>query len=390
MGIMSSTVSIYQYLVKGDLPGNLERFVTECLHRHAFSSIGTTPDEESIGWVTLDNHLDARFEDEHSFARGDYLAFTLRRDRRKVPGTLLKNLMNQECERWMKEHPSLQRVPSNRRMEIRENLYRSLLSRMLPVPATCDLAWNVNRGIVTVASVNAKELDLVEDEFRRTFQGLSLLPLHPLQRAEMVLDASLQRALVRVDQASSKDVLLQIKKNRWLGWEFFLWAMYQTSTSPCEYTVAAAGPFKEGERFVAYMHDGFVLTHEHEAGLRKSRIIGPQQDFAEARTAIQSGKNIVEGVLYFEKDDMGWRMNLKGEIFAFGSYKCPPVKLERDDKLDPEQERLAVFYERMCLLEEGLQLFNSLLIALFSVRLGSAWDEKAKSMHTWLHEERPE
>jgi hypothetical protein len=87
---------------------------------------------------------------------------------------------------------------------------------------------------------------------------------------------------------------------------------------------------------------------------------------------------------------MSWRMNLKGEIFAFGSYKCPPVKLERDDKLDPEQERLAVFYERMCLLEEGLQLFNSLLIAFFSVRLGSAWDEKAKSMHTWLHKERPE
>jgi hypothetical protein len=53
-------------------------------------------------------------------------------------------------------------------------------------------------------------------------------------------------------------------------------------------------------------------------------------------------------------------MTLKGTVFQFASFKSPPVQIEKDNITDPADEREAVFYERMHLLEQGLQLFDSL------------------------------
>lgn len=384
MGIMANTVSIYQYQVTGDIPSNLEEWVQGCLQKNAFVPIDASPEEEAVGWVALDDQLDFGFENPNFFHRGDYFFFTLRRDRRRVPGPVLKNMLKQECDRWLEAHPNFNRVPSKRRTEIRENLYVSLLPRTLPVPATVDLVWNTATGIVTVASINNKVLDLVEDEFRQSFPGLSLVPIHPMARAERVVDPGLREALTRADQASTKDVLLQIKKNRWLGWDFLLWLLHRTGTSGSQYQINQAGPLDKGEVFFAYLHDGLLLTHEQETGIRKSHIVGPQDDFAEARKALMGGKNIEDGIISIEKDDRSWRMNLKGHIFAYASYKCPPVRIDKDVAGDPALEREAAFFERMVLLEEGLQILDSLLATFLAERLGKGWENTTRRIKQWL------
>ena len=68
--------------------------------------------------------------------------------------------------------------------------------------------------------------------------------------------------------------------------------------------------------------------------------------------------------LYLEKGELQWKMTLKGELFQFGSYRCPGIKLEKDALTDQNSERMAVFFERMYVLEEGLQLFDSLPVGL--------------------------
>jgi hypothetical protein len=188
-----------------------------------------------------------------------------------------------------------------------------------------------------------------------------------------------------VNQASSRDVLLQIKKNRWLGWEFFLWLMFKSAEGSSEYRVTREGPAETGDHFVAYVYDRFVLTQDHEDGTRKSTISGPQKNFSEACKAIVSGKNITEATLYFEKDMFKWKMSLKGDIFAFGSFGCPPVKIEKDEMTDPAMEREAVFFERMNLMETGIQLFESLFAAFLSDRLTGPWPQITHAMNEWLH-----
>jgi len=384
MGIMANTVSIYQYRVIGEVPPDPESWVGEALRKNAFSGIEATPDEEALGWVTLDDHLDSAFENPNTFHRGDYLFFTLRRDRRRVPGPFLKNMLTQECRRWLEHHPNFKRVPSKRKAEIRENLHVSLLPRVLPVPSTVDLVWNTVLDIVTVATTNNKTLELVEEEFRQSFSGLILSPIHPMERARMVVSEELKTALTRADQAASADVLLQIKKNRWLGWDFLLWLIYQTSLSGGRYTVTRPGPLEQGASFFAYVQEGIKLSHEQENSIRKSHIIGAQEDFVEARKALQSGKNVEEGLIFFELDDRSWSLNLKGHQFALGSYKCPPVRLEKDIADDEALEREAAFFERMALLEGGLQLFDSLFAAFLTERLGGTWEEKLRTIKKWV------
>ncbi|HQQ16200.1 MAG TPA: recombination-associated protein RdgC [Deltaproteobacteria bacterium] len=385
MGIMSNTVSIYQYEVAGDIPdGDRRLWIQQCLEKRRFEPVENVPDGEATGWVRFDEHTSSDFGVLGAFSFEHYCLFTLRKDVRKVPAALLKNLVEKECAQWLKERPKLQKVPVSRKREIRENIHASLLARSLPDPSVYDVLWNTETGIVTVANISTKALDFVEDEFAKTFEGLSLVPIHPIRRAEMVIPAEHRDALDRINQASSRDVLLQIKKNRWLGWEFFLWLMHKSAEGSSEYQVNQEGPAEIGDHFIAYVYDRFVLVQDHEDGPRKSTISGPQRNFSEACKAIQSGKNITEATLYFEKDMFKWKMSLKGDIFAFGSFTCPPVKIEKDEMTDPAMERDAVFFERMNLMETGLQLFGSLFAAFLSDRLTGPWPQITRAMNEWL------
>ncbi|HQI00191.1 MAG TPA: recombination-associated protein RdgC [Deltaproteobacteria bacterium] len=386
MGIMSNTVSIYQYEVAGDVPKkDRTQWIGKCLEDNRFEPIDATPDPESVGWVRFDEHTNSDFSTPGAFSFEDYCIFTLRKDVRKVPAALLKNLVEKECGEWLKERPKLSKVPFQRKREIRENIQAALLAKSLPNPSVCDVLWNTRTNIVTIASISTKLLDFIEDEFCKTFEVLSLVPIHPIRRAERVLPEEHRQAIDRLNQASSRDVLLQIKKNRWIGWEFFLWLMYQSAEGNSEYTVNQEGPAEPGERFIAYLYDKFVLTEEHEDGKRKNAISGPQKDFSEARKSIQSGKNITEALLYFEKDMFKWKLSLKGDIFALGSFTCPPVKIEKDGMTDPQMERDAVFFERMHLMETGLQLFDSLFAAFLTERVLGPWPKILKTINEWLY-----
>ncbi|HOO45171.1 MAG TPA: recombination-associated protein RdgC [Deltaproteobacteria bacterium] len=387
MGFMANTLSMYQYTVKGDLPkDNMGEWVRQCLEKNRFEPIDLTPDPESVGWVRYDDHMNSDFASEGVFRFEDYFLFTLRQDIRKVPAALLKNLIEQECVQWLKERPKLSRVPQKRRAEIRDDIHSALMSKTLPSPSVYDVLWDTKKNIVSISSISTKILDKIEDEFAKTFEGLALVPIHPAGRAKMVIEEDMHQALDRLNQASSNDVLLQIKKNKWLGWDFFLWLMYQSSQGTSEYRVNQAGPAADGDLFISYVYDRFVLVEDHEDGVRKSSITGPQKDFTEARRAVRNEKNITEALVYFEKDGLKWKINLKGDIFSFGSFASPPVKIEKDEITDADAEREAVFYERMYLLETGIQLFNSLFAAFLMERIAGKWSEKTALINAWVYQ----
>ena len=51
---------------------------------------------------------------------------------------------------------------------------------------------------------------------------------------------------------------------------------------------------------------------------------------------------------------------------------------------DEASEREAVFYERMFLLERGMQLFDSLYADFLLIRLGRTWEKESADMEAWL------
>jgi hypothetical protein len=385
MGILFNTISICQLRVVGDRPDkDLYEWVSDRLAQNNFKSIDNTTDEMSSGWVHLDDSSKNSFAYPRAFWRDHYVAFTLRRDQRRLPSVLFRaHLKNAESE-FLAAHPGMRRVPKQKREELSEAVRSALYAKTLPVPSTYDAVWDTRSGLVTFTSLSPKVMELFENHFKNTFDGLRLLMLHPFSRAERVLRDDLKPTLLKANRAATGDALNLIHDNQWLGWDFLLWLTYQTMNKTSEYAVNQPGPAQEGEPFVAYLNDRLVLLGGEEGGIQKVSVVGSQEQFSEVRAALKNGKQITEATLYFEKEEYQWKMTLRSLMFHFASFKSPSIKLEKDNITDEADEKEAAFYERMYVLEEGLQLFDSLYAAFLGIRLGKTWADEEKNIRKWL------
>jgi hypothetical protein len=390
MGILANTVSFCQFTVAGDLPPHdLYPWVAERLARYGFHSIDEGAAERSVGWVHLDDHKDTSFAVPAHFWRDRYVVFTLRRDQRKVPAPLLKAYRQEAEGDFLARNPGLSRVPKQKREELTEAVRGMLLARTLPVPATWDAVWDTTNGTVTFSSLSPSVVELFETEFKKSFDGLRLILIHPFARAGRLLSGAEAEGLEIANRATSEAALDLIRANRWLGKEFLLWLLYLTMTGSGEHRVTVPGIAVPGEPFVAYLNDRLLLVQEGET-VQRVTVAGPQDNFSEVCTALRNGKEIVDATLYLEKGDDQWRLTLKGELFQFASMRGPTVQLERGATVDEEDERQSHFFERMYILEQGLQLFDSLYQTFLKLRLGDGWQGTRTAMDRWLQEGAPE
>lgn len=386
MGVYANTVSISQYTISGDLPKDNEfEWFSRKLAGKAFQSIENSSDELSEGWVETDRPDDALFEAPAAFWRDNYLLFTLRRDQRKVPTAVLKSHTGREEGAFLAQHPNLRRTPKDKRNEIREQVQLRLLARCLPVPATVDVVWDRRSGVLTLFSLGSKVIERFEDIFRKSFEGLHPLAIHPFGRARMLLEGQLLDSLEKANQANSDSAVALIRDNQWLGWDFLLWLLQRGLNGEGDFSVSRPGHFSGGERFSAWIDDRILLQGGgEEGGIQKVSVSGSQDSYLEAISAIKGGKKITSATICMEKDENLWKMTLKGETFGFASFKCPQVRIERDATVEEMSEREAAFYERMYLMEQGLQLFDSLFSSFLAERLSDAWGGRLLAIQEWL------
>jgi hypothetical protein len=386
MGILSNTVNIYHFKVEGDIPptADLFQWTAERLAINGFKPIDQGTAELSVGWVHVDDHRDSGFSVPAAFWRDHYLVFTLRRDQRRIPAALLKAYQQVAEHEYLSANPGLNRVPKQKREELRDAVRTSLLAKTLPVPSTWDAVWDTRTGLVTFTSLTPAIVELFETQFKKTFDGLRLVAIHPYSRAEQLADEAIKPALLNANMATSEAAVDLIKSNRWIGWDFLLWLLYKTLNDSSEYAVNRPGPGQENEPFTAYLDNRLVLFSENENGIQKITAAGPQDHFSEVRAALSAGKRIVEATIHLEKDELLWKMTLKGEMFHFASFKSPSVRIERDNTVDETSERESVFYERMYVLEQGMQLFHSLYAAFLGIRLGAGWNDEQNRIDEWL------
>jgi hypothetical protein len=388
MGILANSVSVCQFQVVGDLPeGDIFTWIGECLEKHAFSSIENSAEELTLGWVRTDDYQNSDFAAAQPYRRDHYVSFTLRRDQRRIPAPLLKFYQRGAEQDFLNANPGFFRVPKQKREDIRDAARLALLVRALPSPAMYDVVWDTRSGLVTLATVSSKIIDIFETEFKKSFPGLRLLMVHPLARAMRIVPEELSPALEQANLAVSESVLDLIRANTWIGQEFLLWLLFQTMTGSGEYSVATGGIFASGEPFTAFMNDRVLLQVRGETGIQKVSVAGAQDDFREVLAALRLGKCITEATIHLEKDENAWKLTLKGEMFHFASYKCPAVQLEKDNTVDSHAEAEAVFFERMHLFESGLQLFDSLFAVFLNNRLGDSWQLTLAGITSWLGEE---
>lgn len=386
MGVYANTVSITQFTISGDIPQKDQfDWFSGKLAGRAFQSIENSSDELSEGWTQVDHPDDAGFEVPSAFWRENYLVFSLRRDQRRIPAAVLKSHTSREEGAFLAQHPNLRRTPKDKRNEIKEQVQVRLMTRCLPVPSTVDVVWDLKRGVLTLFSLGSKVVERFEDIFRKSFEGLHPLAIHPFARARMLLEGELLEKLEKANQANSDSAVALIRDNQWLGWDFLLWLLQRGLNGEGDFRISRPGHFSPGEGFTAWIDDRILLQGGgEEGGIQKVSVSGSQDSYLEAISAIKGGKKITSATICMEKDENLWKLTLKGETFGFASFKCPQVRIERDSTVEEMSEREAAFFERMFLMEQGIQLFDSLFVTFLEERLTGAWNERLLAIQEWL------
>ena len=191
--------------------------------------------------------------------------------------------------------------------------------------------------------------------------------------------------LEAANQAGSDSVVALIRDNQWLGWDFMLWLLQRGVNGEGEFSVCRPGHFTPGEPFNAWIDDRIQFQGGgEEGGIQRVTVSGSQDSYLEAISALKGGKRITSATVCIEKDENPWKLTLKGETFGFSSFKCPQVRIEKDATVDQMSERESVFYERMFLMEQGIQLFDSLFVSFLNERLSDAWSGRLQAVQAWL------
>ena len=386
MGVYANTVSFIQFTVSGEAPTQDQfTWFSEKLARLGFQSIENSTEETSEGWTLVDRPDDADFQAPGDFWRDNYLLFSLRRDQRKIPSAVLKSHTGREEGAFLAQHPNLRRTPKNKRQEIKELVQVRLLAKCLPVPSSVDAVWDLKNGVLTLFSLGSKTIERFEDMFRKTFEGCSLVMIHPYARAARLVDGAVLESLEKANQANSDAATALIRDNQWLGWDFMLWLLQRGICGQGDFNICRPGHFGNGERFAAWIDDRIQLQGGgEEGGIQKVSVSGSQDSYLEAISALKGGKRITSATICMEKDDNLWKLTLKGETFGFASFKSPQIRIEKDATVDEMSEREAAFYERMYLLEQGVQLFDSLFATFLKERLGEGWAVRTTEIQHWL------
>ena len=386
MGIYSNTVSMSQFRICGDIPVE-ERFewFASCISGRAFKSIEESAEEASEGWTCTDSPDEPEFKTPAAFWRDRYLFFSYRRDQRRIPAALLKSHIGRAEGDYLAKRPELKRAPKREREEIKERVRLSLLARSLPAPSTVDIAWNLDNGLLTLFSASPKAIERFEELFGKSFDNLRPKLIYPYARALALLGESGCEQLASLNQAGSDASLDEIQSNRWLGEEFLLWLLHGGLEGE-SYRVCTAGHYESGTAFSAWIDDRIQLQGGGEEGPQRVSVSGSQDSYLEARTALSSGKAISSAAIHLERDDLQWRFVLNAEFFTFASFRSPSVRIEREG-VEQLSERESVFYERIYLLETGLQMFDSLLLSYLNERLGEEWQDRSAGIEKWLKKE---
>ena len=182
MGILSSTVSMTRYMVKGRLDEPIIESIIKGLKKYTISDIDSEASEKSLGWTSFETPYSPDF-DNSSFLFGTYLVFSLRVDRKSIPPKIINKHVAIEKERRLAKS-GRRFISSGERKMIKEQVLHSLCLRVPATPNVYDLIWNYEENKLWFFSSLKSANEDLEDLFSQSF-NLSLIRLFPYTAAEL-------------------------------------------------------------------------------------------------------------------------------------------------------------------------------------------------------------
>lgn len=355
--LLSSSINVSVFSVHGLPPlrsDEIFAFMQAELQRFAFRGISDTSEEQSIGWVQIEDRMQTGFESPAYVLIDKFAFLSLRKDVRKVPAAVLKQEVADRSAAWLSEHPNMKRPPKRVREEIADAAKLHLLGKTLPVPKVLDAAWNIESGLLYVLSASQSELDLFCDMFHRTFDGVSLLEYVPYERAlgAAAADRNVVDAVIAANRATSGALIDVMHSNIWIGQNLALWFMTGTAMVP---------------DVSVWVDDKVALSGEGRKAVFSGSV---DNNLVALRSSVTEGNSVSDVVVHMEHSDGDiWRFNLNTETFRMRSVKFPAAKIDYHE--DAIEERQATMLCRVDSLQRLMSCFHACLFKFLRGRLTS-------------------
>jgi hypothetical protein len=187
MGILSSSVSITRYQVKGNLKAPILETVANGLKKNAITEIDEDVSEKAVGWTSFHNPFQPDFSGS-SFVYGNYFVFSLRIDKKSISPKLLKKHFTMESAKHLASS-GRQFLSRNEKKVLKDHVIHRLSVRIPATPSIYDAIWNYEESCLWFFSNLKAANEELETLFSRSFQN-TLIRLFPYTAANLTMALS--------------------------------------------------------------------------------------------------------------------------------------------------------------------------------------------------------
>ena len=182
MGLLSTSIGLTRYNVKGRLKAPTLDTVLKLLRKHTITDIDRKDSEKAVGWTSFQTPFNPNFKGS-LFIIGTYFVFSLRIDKKNIPVKMIKKHCLLEEARKLKEDER-DFLSRNEKKMIKENVISVLSQRVPATPNVYDLFWDYENAKLYFLSNQKSANEELENLFPKTF-SLSLIRLFPYSMAEL-------------------------------------------------------------------------------------------------------------------------------------------------------------------------------------------------------------
>ncbi|MDR3203745.1 MAG: recombination-associated protein RdgC, partial [Deltaproteobacteria bacterium] len=138
MGFIKGGLTLSRYRLTQEPEDLTDEYLIESLTQKAFVDIEKSPEDSSQGWVNFFDIYSTEFKPE-SFRFGEFIAFSLRKDSRRLPAKILNRYYQIAEYRFVAQTGS--KPNTFKKKEIKESLRLDLLRRSLLETQILEVFW---------------------------------------------------------------------------------------------------------------------------------------------------------------------------------------------------------------------------------------------------------
>ena len=187
MGILSSSVSITRYQVKGNLKTPILETVANGFRKNAITEIDEDVSENAVGWTSFHNPFQPDFSGS-SFVYGNYFVFSLHVDKKSISPKLFKKHFTMESAKHLASS-GRQFLSRSEKKVLKDQVFHKLSVRIPATPNIYDAIWNYEESCLWFFSNLKAANEELETLFSRSFQ-ITLIRLFPYTAANLTMALS--------------------------------------------------------------------------------------------------------------------------------------------------------------------------------------------------------